>query len=236
MMDVKEPEVPPAGLQSQRASAPEPDFHYPIQALRQPHAVTTVRLRALVNRMLAANSLGRGRLAVVGAEKGVGRSFVAVNLALLFAQAGARTLLIDADFRNPSIHKTFHIEDRPGFCEAIAGATGTPNAADDGVRAALEVEGLYILPAGGARSEAPELYGWRRLGACLDRLAQGFDWIVIDCPSARDEGEAQAVAARAGTALLVTRRNVSRLAVTRRFVEGLRGTGVEIIGGLLNEN
>lgn len=219
-------------LPPQRVGAPRPDFHYPILALRQPHAVTTVRLRALVNRVLAAQKLGRGKLAVVGAEQGVGRSFVAVNLALLFAQAGARTLLIDADFRNPSVHEVFGIAVSPGFCEAIANA---PHAASEGIHAALEVEGLFVLPAGGARSDAPELYGWRRLGECLDHLGGDFDWVVIDCPSGRDEGEAQAVAARAGTALLVTRRNVSRLAETRSFVEGLRGTGVDIVGGLLND-
>ena len=60
-------------------------------------------------------------LTIVGAERGEGRTYLAANLAIVFSQLGERTLLVDADLREPSQHYLFHLENQLGFSTLLAG-------------------------------------------------------------------------------------------------------------------
>ena len=72
----------------------------------------------------------RKTLAIVSPERGEGRSFIAANLAVVFSQLGERTLLIDADMRNPRQHTMFAVSNRLGLSETLAGRGGRSSQSD----------------------------------------------------------------------------------------------------------
>ena len=82
-------------------------------------------------------------LAIVSPGSGEGRSWIAANLAVLFAQTGKRTLLIDADLRRPRQHALFGIPERNGLSSILAGRAGL-----DGLTEIPGVPDLTVLPAG----------------------------------------------------------------------------------------
>ena len=82
-------------------------------------------------------------LTIVGAERGEGRSYLAANLAIVFSQLGERTLLVDADLREPRQHYLFHLENQIGFSTLLAG-----RSREEAIVRIPDLAGLSVLPAG----------------------------------------------------------------------------------------
>jgi len=116
-------------------------------------------------------------LAIVGASRGEGRSYLAANLAVTFAQLGERTLLIDADMRTPRQHKLFKIENQTGLSNLLVGDCKPSEA----VRK-TNVQNLALLPAGMIPPNPAELLGSKRCAEYFSTLSEHFDWVVIDSP------------------------------------------------------
>jgi Mrp family chromosome partitioning ATPase len=152
---------------------------------------------------------GRKLLPIVSAGKGDGRSSVAVQLALLFAQMGERTLLIDADFRSPSVHRAFHLENKGGLADLLG---------DRPVQLAACRDNLAVLVAGTPREDPLELLSRPRLLNFLAAAARPFSVVLIDTPAAEAGPDLEIFAALAGGALLVVRpgEDAARLASLRR--------------------
>ena len=167
-------------------------------------------LRALA-RQLGDHWFGAGRklLPVVSAGQGDGRSSVALQLARELAQSGARTLLVDADFRSPSVHRALRLPNRRGLADLLA---------DRSVQLAAAQENLAVLVAGQVRDDPLELLSRPRLQNFLRAAARPFDAVVIDTPSADGGPDLEIFAALAGGALLVVRpgEDAARLSRLRR--------------------
>lgn len=167
-------------------------------------------LRALAG-TLRAHWFTRGRklLPIVSTGRGDGRSRAAVELARLFAAAGERTLLIDADFRSPSLHRAFNLRNEGGLADLLA---------DRPVRLAACGENLAVLVAGQVRDDPLELLGRARLRNFLDAAARPFSVVLIDTAAADNGPDLEIFAALAGGALLVVRpgEDAARLSRLRR--------------------
>jgi len=169
-------------------------------------------------------------LALVSAQRAEGRSYLAANLAVVFSQLGERTLLIDADLRNPRQHLLFNLNSRSGLSALLSGR------GDGG--AVQRIPGLVdlsVLPAGAIPPNPQELLGRSGFARLLDELGQRFDVILLDTSAAALGADFQGVTTVTGGALLVTRRNVTRagdaLAVSERV-----GAGARAVGAVLNEH
>ena len=170
-------------------------------------------------------------LAVVSPGKGEGRSFIAANLAIVFAQQGERTLLIDGDLRAARQQTLFKLERSVGLSGILAGRAG--------LEAALPVPslpGLSILPAGAVPPNPQELLGRNAFGALLQSAAQQFDVIIIDTPAGSEFADAEIIAARAGAALMVARKNKSLVPAAAKLAQRLQDGGVALIGSVLNDD
>lgn len=172
---------------------------------------------------------GRKTLAVVSAQSGEGRSWMAANLGVVFSQLGARTLLIDADLRRPSLHKLFGVDNRSGLSSVLLG-----RPAPDAIRRVPDLRSLSILPAGIVPPNPQELLARPLLGQLLQQYAASFDVIIIDTPPAEACDDGVMVAVRAKGALMVARRNASRMAAVRRYAERLRESGARLAGSVMN--
>jgi chain length determinant protein tyrosine kinase EpsG len=169
-------------------------------------------------------------LAIVSPGPGEGRSYVAANLAAVFSQLGERTLLIDADLRAPRQHRIFDVPDRVGLSAILAG-----RADRSAVVPVPQFGGmLSLLPAGARPPNPQELLSRRALAGLLQELRTEFDVIFIDTPPATRYADAQSVTFQAGSAMVLARRNHTRLADTAGVVRQLSDTGARIVGAVLN--
>jgi receptor protein-tyrosine kinase len=169
-------------------------------------------------------------VAVVSEARGDGRSYIAANLAVVLSQLGGRTLLIDADLRNPSQHALFGLENRVGLSAVLAGRAGA-----EAVQRVAELGSLSVLPSGVAPPNPQELLARPGFGVLLERLAEHVDFILIDTPPAAESADAQTVAARARAALFVVRKNHSRLWRLQAIAEGVARTRTAVLGAVLND-
>lgn len=157
---------------------------------------------------------------VASAEADDGKTLVAAGLGIAMAQAGQRTLIVDADFHSPDQARLF----------GLAGGAGLTQLLEQGRLdlAALKTaqEGLYVLPAGPVPDNLDELLGGRRFAATMKELARRFDCLVIDSAPLLGGTEARVVAAVSDETLLVVRSGRT----TRRLL-GIAAASIVSVGG-----
>jgi capsular exopolysaccharide synthesis family protein len=184
----------------------------------------TIRMQVL------QSSAGRKPvLAIVGAAPEDGKSLVASNLALAFAEAGLRTVLVDADTRRGTLHRTFALPAAGGLTEYLAGEIDAATAAR-----ATGHEHLSLVSSGRRMERSPELLVSPRLRQLADELRNAFDVVLFDTPALAAGFDAFAVSAAAGHVLFVMRLGATerRLAAVKLSV--LDRLPVEFIGAVLN--
>src|ERR1700733_10031603 len=155
------------------------------------------------------------RLLVTSALPKEGKSFVAANLAqVLVRQHGRRVLVIDADLRNPGMHRHLGAVQSPGLGDFLMGECDEFAALQRG-----PMENLFFMPAGKAASSAPELLSNGRLKLFLQRVEPFFDWIIIDTSPVIPVSDATLVAKFCEGILMVVRSNVTPSDMARRARE-----------------
>jgi protein-tyrosine kinase len=176
------------------------------------------------------NTMGQKALVITSPGRSEGRSWLAANLATVFAQIGERTLLIDADMRHPSQHALFNLNNSVGLSALLTGRAGKEAACR--IHPQLR---LFVLPAGLLPPNPQELLGRPVFDLVLERFTDQFDVIIIDTPAAGETADAQIVARRAGGAVMLARRSVTRHAQLTAATQNLVQTGVKVIGTVFNE-
>jgi receptor protein-tyrosine kinase len=169
-------------------------------------------------------------LAVVSEAPKEGRSFIVANLAVLFSQLGGRTLLIDADLRNPCQHTLFGLDNRIGLSALLSGRAGS-----EAVQRVRGLDNLSILPSGVLPPNPQELLARPVFGHLLAELAHQLDFILLDTPPATESADAQTVAVRAGGILMVMRKNASHLWRVQGVADSLAKAKTAIVGAVLND-
>jgi protein-tyrosine kinase len=152
------------------------------------------------------------RLMITSALPKEGKSFVAANLAqVMVRQHGRRALVIDADLRNPGMHRHLGAPQSPGLSEYLLGECDEISALQRG-----PMENLFFMPAGRVAGSAPELLSNGRLKLLLQRLEPLFDWIIIDTSPVIPVSDATLVAGSCDGILMVVRSNVTPSDLARR--------------------
>ncbi len=199
---------------------------------REPFGAQAEQLRFLRTQLLIrwANAGIRRRLLVVASPgPGEGRSHVAANLAVAFAQLGERTLLVDADLRAPRQHRIFGVPERPGLAAVLAGRAGR------GAALTLPQYGpLALLPAGAPPRNPQELLAGPAFAALLAELTAEHEVIVFDSPPTELYADAQSLAFRAGSVLVLARKDCTRERDAGRTVRELGATGARVVGTVFN--
>jgi protein-tyrosine kinase len=183
----------------------------------------------LMTRWLDGNPAHKA-LAVISAERKEGRSFLSANLAVVFSQLGAHTLLIDADMRNSRQHALFGLDNRAGLSAVLSGRAGL-----DAIQRIPGLLDLSVLPAGTQPPNPHELLARAPFPKMLEELERRFDVILLDSPAAAQYADAQTVAVRAGAALIVVRKNASRMWQVRGVSDTVSQASTTIVGAVLNE-
>lgn len=177
------------------------------------------------------NEANRKVLAVCSPGRGEGRSWLAANLATVFAQIGIRTLLIDADMRHPRQHELFNLSNGVGLSALLTGRAGR-----EIVRRIHPQLRLFVLPAGLPPPNPQELLGRPVFDLVLDQFAEQYDVVLLDTPAMTEAADAQLLAALSGGTIMLARRKHTRHAEITAAMQRLTHSGVKVIGSVINEN
>jgi protein-tyrosine kinase len=168
-------------------------------------------------------------LAVVSSGGGDGKSRLAAELAIVFAQAGERTLLVDADLRSPRQHELFGLSNDAGLTSMHGDI-----ALLAGALPVHAVENLFVVPSGPLPDASRSLLVLRRLEGMLKVASADFDVIILDTPPLNQYVDAQTIALAAGGALFCVRRNEVHVDRLREHVGMLQSIGVNVVGSTFN--
>lgn len=166
---------------------------------------------------------------VSSADSGEGKTSLACHLALSLARSGLKTVLVDADLRNPTANALFQMANVPGLCEVLRGIV----PCEDALRP-TPVTGLWLLPAGACNARAIELLAQEALNAVFKRLRQEFDFIVVDSSPILPVADPLLIAQRADGVVFSLMRDVSRVAAAREAIDRLHALNVFTLGAVMN--
>jgi protein-tyrosine kinase len=189
-----------------------------------PLSLEVRRLRREITRRAAESDHPIRTLSLIGFDASSERSLVAANLAVTFAQAGYRTLVVDAVLDAPQLHALFKLPNRIGVSTFLASDVDL-----DGVGQATSVPGLTLMTAGPTVPNAGELFDRQRLIRRLQPLTDIYDMIILEV------GGEVALAASDGSDAMVmlTRKGASDMREVRRVADALMRSQTILLGSVL---
>ena len=169
-------------------------------------------------------------LLVTSSIPGEGKTTTASNLAVVFAQAGRRVLLVDADLRKPGIHLNFDLPNAHGLTTLLR----SDKASLDAIAQATEQENLRILTTGPLPANPAELLGSQRMRTILDRLKGTGDLLILDSPPLQAVTDSAILSSFVDGTLLVIDAGHSGRGHVRQGREALAKAGANVLGAVLN--
>jgi succinoglycan biosynthesis transport protein ExoP len=205
-----------------RAKGEQPSAEEAAQVIE---AFRTVRLNL-------AHALGDGSvsLTISSPSPGDGKSLVASNLALSFAESGYRTLLIDGDSRRGELHRTFGAERRPGLLDYLSGELPMTELART-----TSHERLQLIPSGSRKRNAPELLGTSRMRELLTAMRDRFDVVLIDTPPLGAGIDPFVLGTLTGNLMLVLRAGATESDLAEAKLQIIDQLPIRLVGAVLND-
>ena len=154
------------------------------------------------------------------------KSSALANLAVTFAQAEQRVIVLDCDLRRPSLHSLFGVSNERGLSHAM-------NQNSDLPVLKTEIDGLQILPAGETPPSPADLLSSKRLDSVLSELKQQADIVLIDAPPVLAASDAALLATKVDGVVLVTKAGKTRRDSAREAVALLQRVNAHIVGVIL---
>ena len=189
---------------------------------------------------------------VSSAGAGEGKSTTASNLAVTFAQAGRRTVLLDADIRRPRAHDVFGMNAAPGIAQVLDTGYDDPDALRAWLDGSFEssVDNLYVVPTGAVAAESrfdvpegdarvvvtnpSELLGSPEFRALLDTLLDVVDVVIVDTPPVLAATDAVLLSTQADATLLVVCAGKTKTGDVEQALSHLADVGARVVGAVLN--
>ena len=158
-----------------------------------------------------------------------GKTINSANLAINFAQMGKKTLVIDADMRNPSLHKLFSLSSRNGLSEILADLT------DNITVTKTDIENLSVLTSGKIPPNPTELLSSPRMDKLLDFVKEHYDCVFIDTPPVNIVTDATVFSQKATGYVIIVKTDTTNIPELKTTVSTLQGINANILGFILND-
>lgn len=165
---------------------------------------------------------------VTSTMQGEGKTTTLVNLGVTLAQAGTRTLLIEADLRRPMFAQVFNLPGRKGLSHALAGDSLDQVIQDSGVGE------LRVVTAGVIPPNPAELLGSGRMAEVLEEAGREADLVLIDSPPVLAVTDAVVLSTMAAGVVMVVGQGETRNDALAAAVQKLRGAGANLLGVVMN--
>lgn len=204
---------------------------YHLAALLYPRSPTAEAYRTLaLNIEFSAVDAALKTLLVTSALPNEGKTITSANLAIVFAQAGRRVLLVDADLRKPGILSIFGLTSTAGLTTVMR----REDPSSQGVVLSTEVPNLVVLGTGPLPPNPQELLGSQRMRDTFERFAAEYDLVVIDSPPLKAVSDAAILGSFLGATLMVVDARRSHRRSTRSALQDLERAGARVVGAVLN--
>lgn len=202
-----------------------------------PHSHQAELFRSLRSRILqrtrradAEEASEKCAFAVVSPDSGDGRTYLAANLAVAFAQLGKNTILLDMDLRAPRIHKIFNVSNHVGISDVFAENYAAPNCWHQ----IPFISSLVIVPSGPIPPNPQELISQPSFELFLNNLYEAFDFVIIDTPPSSHTADAEIIASRVNSAIVTSRKHNTDIKSLEATVSRLKANRVDVLGSVLN--
>ena len=169
------------------------------------------------------------RLVITGPSPGIGKSFIAVNLAAVCAQAGQKVLVVDADMRKGHIHYAFGGKSEGGLSDLLTGKAGLHEVIRPGNQ-----EGLSYISRGSSPPNPSELLAHKRFSEFLAQVSEQYDLVILDTPPILAVTDAAVVARQCATTLMAVRFQFNTVKEIQIATRRLENAGVSPKGAILN--
>lgn len=169
-------------------------------------------------------------LVVTSTQPGEGKSTTAKSLARNFALLGKRVLLIDADLRNPSLHRVFDLDNSMGLSNCLSGAAKPGQCIHR-----VDQAGISIMLSGPLPPNPAELLAGPRMVSLLTQAQERFDQIIIDAPPVLGLADAPILGNIAKGTLLVVESGRTRVGAVQASVKRLMAARTRLLGAVLTK-
>ncbi len=172
-------------------------------------------------------------LGITSSYAGAGKSLLAANIAVSFAQLEKKVLLIDGDMRSPVQHKVFSLDKhRVGLSEILA---GVDKATFEDAVISNVYGGVDLLLSGRIPPNPAELFASKRMSDLLAELKQKYDYIFLDLPPVLETTDAGVLAGKISGYTMVVRAGYSNIDSVREAMENMSSINANVMGLILND-
>ncbi len=170
-------------------------------------------------------------LTVTSAMPGEGKSTTALSLAIQFAQTGKRTLLIEADLRKPSVHRSLKLDNQTGLSNYLTGAEDRPLD----ITRPTHIPNLFAITSGHLPPNPAELLVSARMVELLSLAAEKFDQVILDSPPLLGLADALIIGNLCEGTLLTVEMGGTPRGYVQGAVKRLRSARVPLLGSILTK-
>lgn len=167
---------------------------------------------------------------VTSAEPSAGKSMTAANLAIVYAQQGFKTLLVDADMRKPTVHYTFRMDNITGLSNALI-----DNIQLEELAASFDVNNLSVISSGPLPPNPAELLGSKRFDQLLASAREVYDVIVIDTAPLLAVTDAQILSTKTDGVVIVARSGSTETEGLKHAIDLVSKVRGRLLGIVLND-
>ncbi len=195
----------------------------------QPRSAAADNYRSLrTNLEFAAVDKPLKTIYVSSAGVSEGKTYVAINLAVVMAQGGKRVILLDADLRRPSVYRSLGLSNNQGLSDIFRGHIDIHDAF-----APWEAENIRVILSGNPPPNPADLLGSKKMDSILESLQQEADVVILDGPPFL-VADASVLANKVDGVILVARHGLTRRESLKVALERLRHAGANVLGVVLN--
>ncbi len=180
---------------------------------------------------------GCKKIVFTSSVAGEGKTTTTINLAISFAQAGQKVLLIDGDLRKPKIHQYFSISNTPGLTDYLGSTVSASNQDRVDLFSIVhltEYENLSVICSGSIPPNPAEILGSEPMANFLDDVSNDFDYIIIDTPPINIVSDALPIIRESDGVVLVVRYNQSTHPEVEKAIAALEFIDAKILGFVVN--
>lgn len=202
-----------------------------LEIVNRPKSIVSEQFRTLrTNILFTSSDITIKKLMVTSSEPAEGKSTISANIAATFAQAGYKTLLIDADMRKPTQHKIFEQRNAIGLSNLITGRVEILNAIQ-----VTNTENLSLLSAGPVPPNPAELLSSSAMTNLLHNFESSFEMIILDTPPVLAVTDSKVVANLVDGSLLVVNASKTHRDKVIDSKTQLEKSEANILGIVLND-
>ena len=197
----------------------------PEEAAQVIEAFRTIRL----NLAHSYGAAGPVLLTISSPSPGDGKSLICSNLALSFAEAGYRTVLVDGDIRRGELHRMFNLSRRPGLMDCLTG-----DARLEEILQPSTHHGLTVVPCGSRRHQGPELLGSAAMQSLMAQLKARYQVVLVDSPPLSAGIDPFVLSASTGNMMLVLRSGETDRTLAEEKLRLMDRLPVRVLGAVIN--